>query len=61
MLIACDGIATKEIKNPKFYNSFLKETRKDIDFIFLPLIMYCCTFCDTHTNTNYIDTIYLIS
>lgn len=58
MLIALDGIATKEMKNPKFDNSILKETRKGIDFIFLPSTMYCCTFYDTHTNTNYIDTIY---
>lgn len=58
MLIAFDGIATKEIKNPKYDNSILKGTRKDIDFILLPLTMYCYTFRDTHTNTNYIETIY---
>lgn len=58
MPIAFDGIVTKEIKNPKFDNSILKGTRKDIDLFFLPLTMYCYTFCDTHTNTNYIDTIY---
>lgn len=54
----CYGIVIKEIKNFKFDNSILKGIRKDIDFFFLFLIMYCYIFCDMYININYIDIIY---